>query len=97
MRDEGDKAYGIVTVRSGPDQELQGKPSALWNWLDVIPGEVLCILGPNGAGKSTTINILTATLAADKGEIRFGGKPITGNLRAYKQQLGIVPQAHSRR
>lgn len=41
---------------------------------DVIPGEVLCILGPNGAGKSTTINILTATLAADKGEIRFGGE-----------------------
>ena len=64
---------------------------------DVIPGEVLCILGPNGAGKSTTINILTATLAADKGESRFGGTPITGNLRAYKQQLGIVPQAHSRR
>ncbi len=59
---------------------------------DVFKGEVLCILGPNGAGKSTTINILTAALAADSGEIRFEGKPVGRHLRSYKQRLGIVPQ-----
>lgn len=59
----------------------------------VYRGEILCILGPNGAGKSTTINILTAALRSDGGEIRFQGKPIGGRrLRAYKQSLGIVPQ-----
>jgi ABC-2 type transport system ATP-binding protein len=59
---------------------------------DVHQGEILCILGPNGAGKTTTINILTAVLASDGGEIYFKGEPIGRNLRTYKQSLGIVPQ-----
>ena len=59
---------------------------------EVRRGEVLCILGPNGAGKSTTINILTAALRSDAGEIYFKGARIGRHLRAYKQALGIVPQ-----
>ena len=59
---------------------------------DVRRGEILCILGPNGAGKSTTINILTAVLGKDGGEISFKGKKIGKHLRSYKQCLGIVPQ-----
>lgn len=59
---------------------------------DVHVGEILCILGPNGAGKTTTINILTAALKSDGGEITFRGKPVGRQLRAYKQSLGIVPQ-----
>ena len=55
-------------------------------------GEVLCILGPNGAGKSTTINILTAALESDGGEISYKGSPIGRQLRKHKQSLGIVPQ-----
>lgn len=58
----------------------------------VYAGEILCFLGPNGAGKSTTINILTAALKSDSGEICFRGKPIGQQLQAYKQSLGIVPQ-----
>lgn len=60
---------------------------------NVERGEVLCILGPNGAGKSTTINILTAALESDGGEICFKGTKLgRRNMRAYKQSLGIVPQ-----
>jgi ABC-2 type transport system ATP-binding protein len=59
---------------------------------DVQRGEVLCILGPNGAGKSTTINIMTAALGSDGGEICYEGEKIERHLRAYKQKLGIVPQ-----
>lgn len=59
---------------------------------EVHRGEVLCILGPNGAGKSTTINILTAALGSDSGEICFKGMKIGKQLRAYKQSIGIVPQ-----
>jgi len=59
---------------------------------DVHQGEVLCILGPNGAGKTTTINILTAALGSDVGEITYKGRPIGRQLRVYKQALGIVPQ-----
>ncbi|MCH3916710.1 MAG: ABC transporter ATP-binding protein [Spirochaetia bacterium] len=54
--------------------------------------EILCILGPNGAGKSTTINILTAALGYDRGDIRFEGQPIGKELKSYRQSLGIVPQ-----
>lgn len=59
---------------------------------DVHTGEILCILGPNGAGKTTTINILTAALGGDGGEIAFKGAPIGRQLKKYKQSLGIVPQ-----
>ena len=59
---------------------------------EVYRGEVLCILGPNGAGKSTTINILTAALGSDSGEILFRGNKISKQLRAYKKTVGIVPQ-----
>lgn len=59
---------------------------------EVRRGEILCILGPNGAGKSTTINILTAALKSNGGEICYKGKRIGTKLRAYKQELGIVPQ-----
>ena len=58
---------------------------------EVRQGEVLCILGPNGAGKSTTINILTAALGSDGGELYFKGARLDRRLRAYKQSLGIVP------
>lgn len=58
----------------------------------VQPGEIFCILGPNGAGKSTTINLLTAALKNDTGEILFQGKKIEKHLKNYKQSIGIVPQ-----
>lgn len=59
---------------------------------EVNKGEILCFLGTNGAGKSTTINILTAALESDSGEITYKGEKIKKNLREYKKQLGVVPQ-----
>lgn len=59
---------------------------------DVHDGEILCLLGPNGAGKSTTINILTTALKGENGNVFFKGRNINQVTRAYKQNLGIVPQ-----
>lgn len=59
---------------------------------EVHEGEILCLLGPNGAGKSTTINILTTALKGDKGSVFFKGRNINQIAKAYKQNLGIVPQ-----
>ena len=35
----------------------------------VEKGEIFDILGPNGAGKTTTLNIITADLHPDKGQV----------------------------
>lgn len=59
---------------------------------DVKKGEILCFLGPNGAGKSTTINILSAALQSDNGEVLYKGERIGSHLKKYKKQLGVVPQ-----
>jgi branched-chain amino acid transport system ATP-binding protein len=41
-------------------------------------GEITAIMGANGAGKTTLFNLLTGFVKADRGEIRFDGKRLTG-------------------
>jgi D-xylose transport system ATP-binding protein len=45
--------------------------------VDLSAGEVVGLLGHNGAGKSTLIKILSGAYAADSGEIRVNGRPVT--------------------
>lgn len=44
---------------------------------DVPPGQALGIIGQNGAGESTLFNLITSTVAADAGSIRFDGRDVT--------------------
>jgi ABC-type nitrate/sulfonate/bicarbonate transport system ATPase subunit len=46
---------------------------------DIEASEFLCIVGPSGCGKSTLLNIIAGFLAPTAGEIRIGGKLITGH------------------
>jgi len=41
-------------------------------------GEVVGLIGPNGAGKTTLFNLISGSLPATAGEIRYKGKKITG-------------------
>jgi ABC-2 type transport system ATP-binding protein len=55
-------------------------------------GEVTGYLGPNGSGKSTTMKMITGLIEMTSGEILFHGERIQGDLIAYKQRMGYVPE-----
>jgi branched-chain amino acid transport system ATP-binding protein len=46
--------------------------------LQFAPGSLTAVIGPNGAGKTTFFNLITGTLAPDKGRIVLGGENIAG-------------------
>jgi branched-chain amino acid transport system ATP-binding protein len=58
--------------------------------LDLFPGEILGIIGPNGAGKSTLFGAITGSVRADRGEVRFAGKPIGGLMPEAIARLGVA-------
>jgi branched-chain amino acid transport system ATP-binding protein len=57
--------------------------------LDVQRGEILGVIGPNGAGKTTFFNLLSGTIRASAGEIRFKGQPIHALPPHRIARLGI--------
>ena len=73
------KGYGSTVAVDGLD-------------LDVHEGETLAVLGPNGAGKSTTVQILSAQLGRDGGEVAVLGTDPARADRRFRSRLGIVSQ-----
>src|SRR5438093_13460651 len=57
--------------------------------LSVPQGVVYGLLGPNGAGKTTTIRMIMNITAADSGEIRVLGSPMT---REMQNRIGYLPE-----
>jgi branched-chain amino acid transport system ATP-binding protein len=55
----------------------------------VEKGEILGLIGPNGSGKSTIFNVLSGTLAPNRGSIRFEGREIGGQAPHRITNLGI--------
>src|SRR6478672_8197128 len=47
--------------------------------INIDASEFVCIVGPSGCGKSTLLNIIAGFLSPAAGEIRIGGKPVTGH------------------
>jgi ABC-2 type transport system ATP-binding protein len=56
---------------------------------EVGPGELFGFVGSNGAGKTTTMRIALGVLAADAGEVRWGGQPVT---LATRRRIGYMPE-----
>ncbi|MGW7261721.1 ABC transporter ATP-binding protein [Streptomyces sp. NPDC054834] len=57
--------------------------------LTVPPGEIFGFVGSNGAGKTTAMRIAIGILAADSGEVRWDGVPVTRDAAA---RFGYMPE-----
>ena len=52
-------------------------------------GELFGFVGSNGAGKTTTMRIVMGVLAADSGQVRWQGQPLTLRRR---RRIGYMPE-----
>ncbi|NYT79770.1 ABC transporter ATP-binding protein [Alcaligenaceae bacterium] len=58
--------------------------------MEVNKNEIVALIGPNGAGKTTLFNLVAGVLPANKGDIKFNGKSITGLGTAQICKIGIA-------
>jgi len=66
----------------------------------VPEGQLLGFVGPNGAGKTTTMRIILGVLEPDAGEVRWRGRPMTGEARRragyMPEERGLYPKMRAR-
>ena len=72
-----EKRFGAVQALGGVD-------------FHVDAGEVVGLVGDNGAGKSTLVKAIAGINAADTGEIRFEGRPVSISTPQDATDLGIA-------
>ncbi|HEY5217673.1 MAG TPA: ABC transporter ATP-binding protein [Pseudolabrys sp.] len=66
----------VTLTYDTPGGKVPGVKNVNFN---IDASEFLCIVGPSGCGKSTLLNIIAGFLAPVSGEIRIGGKKVTGH------------------
>jgi ABC-type multidrug transport system ATPase subunit len=54
--------------------------------------ELVAVVGGSGAGKTTLLEALAGVRPAERGEVRFDGVDLYGNIDAFRRMLGYVPQ-----
>jgi branched-chain amino acid transport system ATP-binding protein len=65
--------------------------------LEVNEGEVVALIGANAAGKTTTLRVISGLLAARRGQVLFGGRPVGRTPAHARVGLGIVQVPEGRR
>jgi NitT/TauT family transport system ATP-binding protein len=66
----------VSLVYDTPSGRVAGVKNANFS---IETSQFLCIVGPSGCGKSTLLNIIAGFLAPTGGQIRIGGKVVTGH------------------
>src|SRR5437773_3511024 len=62
--------------------------------LTVEDGELFTLLGPSGCDKTTLLRLLAGFYQPDAGQIRFGGRVVSG-LPPYERNIGMVFQNYA--
>src|SRR3978361_1707314 len=62
--------------------------------LHIDDGEFLILVGPSGCGKSTALRLLAGLDKPTSGEIRIGGRPVTG-LSPGERDIAMVFQNYA--
>jgi ATP-binding cassette subfamily C protein len=61
--------------------------------LEIPAGGITAIVGPSGAGKTTVIDLVTALLRPQEGEVWIDDLPLSRvDWRAWRRMIGYVPQ-----
>jgi len=63
-------------------------------YLDVYPGEFVCLLGPSGCGKTTLLRIIAGLEQQTNGRVIQGKKDVS-RLPPSKRDFGIVFQSYA--
>lgn len=63
-------------------------------FLNVYPGEFVCLLGPSGCGKTTLLRIISGLEQQTQGRVIQGGKDVS-NLPPSMRDFGIVFQSYA--
>ncbi len=53
-------------------------------------GAILAVFGPNGAGKTTLLKALSGERKPERGQVLFGGGPVSGGDPAWRARVGLV-------
>jgi branched-chain amino acid transport system ATP-binding protein len=65
--------------------------------LDVKPGEIVGLIGPNGAGKSSTLHAIMGAAPVSGGEVRLGGRSLSGRSSEDIARSGVALVPEGRR
>ncbi len=60
--------------------------------LVIRQGEFVVIAGPNGSGKTTLLRHLNGLLIPETGRVKLYGEPVSDNLTAARQKVGMIFQ-----
>ncbi|TCS37155.1 ATP-binding cassette, subfamily B, MsbA [Reinekea marinisedimentorum] len=94
--DEGTKSVtitGSITLKDVTFSYTPGQAVIRGLSFDIRPGQIVVLRGPNGRGKSTILHLLMRFIEPQQGTIFMDGYNIHEiNLRALRQQIGLVSQ-----
>ena len=90
-----------ATFRWSTTRRPARSPASQGASFNIEQSEFLCIVGPSGCGKSTLLNIIAGFLTPTGGEIRIGGKAVTGHGMdrgvVFQDFAQLFPVAHGAR